>query len=75
MPSPPARSVTFLEAVAAGAVFAVASVADMDPVQLAVHPVAVESAFRHAAGYALVHFKCHDGPSSLVVFPFFGKIS
>lgn len=56
-----------LKAIAAGAVFAVASVADVDLIEFAVHTVGIVTAFAHAARYAAVDFTLHDRPS----FPIF----
>lgn len=63
----PIALLSCLKAVAAGAVFAVASVADVDLVEFAVHAVGIVTAFAYAARYAAVDFTFHDRPS----FPYF----
>ena len=53
------RLVSFLIAVAAGAMLAIASVADVDAVEFAVHSVLIELAIDDAAGNSVVNLFRH----------------
>lgn len=65
---------SFLIAVATGAMFAVAGVADVNAVEFAMHSVLVELAVDDAAGNAVVDLFCHSAfllHSIRVLFPRF----
>ena len=53
--------------------FAVASIAHVNGIQLAMHTVLIETAIGHAAGYAAIDFVFHISPSFCLIMCGFAK--
>ena len=67
--------VSLFVAVAASAVLAVASVADVNAIELAVHSVLIEFAVGHTAGNAAIDILCHVNPPCPYYWQFLKKYS